>query len=285
MPLDDESLVNTTKSGLEQTIGGVSAVANKNKDDLSSLSGTVNTLSTTVDKKANAEDVEASIKTINDNAAALGDRVSANETAISDIQKDIKDVVKVNIAANAKSIATNESNINANAALINTNAGNITKNTQSITNILNGTKLDSFKDVEDEIVRSIGASNAMVFKGVLGGTDGLAQVPTTNEQGWTYKVAAAGTYAGHTCKVGDLLIALKDNATTASADWAYIPSGGEDFDNVVLESVAGSTSIKISDDLNHVHGSVEIASGNESLEIDGSVADKISISMVWGTWN
>ena len=62
--------------------------------------------------------------------------------------------------------------------------------------------------------------NAVIYKGTVDGTTDV--LPTTDyKKGWWYKVAAAGTYAGKVCQVGDNLIANKDYASgaTASADW------------------------------------------------------------------
>lgn len=62
-------------------------------------------------------------------------------------------------------------------------------------------------------------AGGIIYKGTVDGTTGL---PTTGyKKGDYYKVAAAGTYAGHTAQVGDALIANKDYASgaTASADW------------------------------------------------------------------
>ena len=65
----------------------------------------------------------------------------------------------------------------------------------------------------------------MVYKGTV---SKAADLPTANvECGWTYKVAAAGTYAGTVCKVGDLIIAKADAATATDATWDVVPSGDE----------------------------------------------------------
>ena len=62
----------------------------------------------------------------------------------------------------------------------------------------------------------------MVFKGTLGTNGTITALPTasSSNEGWTYKVITAGTYAGQTAKVGDL---FSSNAT----EWVYIPSGDE----------------------------------------------------------
>ena len=66
---------------------------------------------------------------------------------------------------------------------------------------------------------------AMVFKGTLGtgGTVEVLPVASAENEGWTYKVITAGTYAGTTAKVGDIF-------TSDGSTWVLIPSGDEDTD-------------------------------------------------------
>lgn len=62
--------------------------------------------------------------------------------------------------------------------------------------------------------------SAMKYKGAIDGTTSV--LPTEDyKQGWWYKMAVAGTYAGKVCQVGDNLIANKDYASGAVAanDW------------------------------------------------------------------
>jgi hypothetical protein len=83
--------------------------------------------------------------------------------------------------------------------------------------------------VDTQITTKIAASDAMVFKGTLG-TDGtVTAVPTSGVvKGDTYKIITAGTWAGSSCKVGDLIIALNSGSIEANTtNWAYVPSGNE----------------------------------------------------------
>lgn len=74
------------------------------------------------------------------------------------------------------------------------------------------------KYVQDQVGE---VAEAMLYKGAVSQASDL---PTTGyKAGWTYKVAAAGTYAGKVCEVGDIIIANKDYASGASdADWDVI---------------------------------------------------------------
>ena len=70
------------------------------------------------------------------------------------------------------------------------------------------------------------------YQGSLGSkADGAAYtaLPTTNvKKGWEYKVITAGTYAGYSCKKGDILIAINaGNIPATTSNWDYFPSGDE----------------------------------------------------------
>lgn len=83
--------------------------------------------------------------------------------------------------------------------------------------------------VDTQITNKISASDAMVFKGTLGTNGTITAVPTTGVvKGDTYKIITAGSYAGSTCKIGDLIIAMKSGDIEATVDnWVYVPSGDE----------------------------------------------------------
>ena len=62
-------------------------------------------------------------------------------------------------------------------------------------------------------------NDAMLFKGVVNANGNL---PATHKQGWTYRVATAGTYAGKKCEVGDIIICVTDGTVANNDDWAVI---------------------------------------------------------------
>ncbi len=67
------------------------------------------------------------------------------------------------------------------------------------------------------------ANDAMVFKGTIGSSGAtVTALPNTHYQGWTYKVATDGSYAGQTCEVGDMIICIADGTTAKNSDWAVI---------------------------------------------------------------
>lgn len=76
----------------------------------------------------------------------------------------------------------------------------------------------------------------MIFKGSLGTGGTITTLPTASSanEGWTYKVITAGTYAGQTAKVGDTFIS--DGST-----WVLIPSGDEPSGTVTSVGVQNAT--------------------------------------------
>jgi len=62
-------------------------------------------------------------------------------------------------------------------------------------------------------------ADAMIFKGTIGTGGTVTALPDTHNAGWTYRVITAGTYAGKTCEVGDLIICVTDGTTASNDDW------------------------------------------------------------------
>ena len=108
----------------------------------------------------------------------------------------------------------------------------------------------------------------MVYKGTV---SKAADLPTANVQcGETYKVAAAGTYAGTVCKVGDLIIAKVDAATPTDATWDVVPSGDEQ----VITGAAANTGITISDGAGVLAG-ITLANG-DCTTVAGTVSGNVT---------
>ena len=67
------------------------------------------------------------------------------------------------------------------------------------------------------------ANDAMVFKGTIGSSGAtVTSLPATHYQGWTYKVATAGSYAGTTCEIGDMIICITDGTSANNVHWTVI---------------------------------------------------------------
>ena len=85
----------------------------------------------------------------------------------------------------------------------------------------------------------------MIFKGSLGTGGTITSLPTaaaTNE-GYTYKVITAGTYASQSAKIGDLFICAKTGTNTYA--WTWIPSGDEPSGTVTSVTLKATSPIAI----------------------------------------
>lgn len=209
------------------------------------LAADIKTISDDYLKAADKTELQGNINTV---SGALTTYKTNNDSRVLAIETDITSVVKPGIKANADAIDA----------------------------ILNGTKLDSFADVEAEIAASFAANDAMVFKGVINKASGL---PTTAQSGWTYKVAENGTYNEQPALVGDLFIYV-------DGVWQYVPSGNEvqDTIGIVSEKITDGAELSIVTDENISGQKVKVLSGNDSILVDGSTANQVTISMVWGTF-
>lgn len=66
---------------------------------------------------------------------------------------------------------------------------------------------------------------ALIFKGTLGISDDGATVlvlPDEHEEGWTYLVVTAGTYAGQLCEKGDFIICVSSGEAASNLDWTVV---------------------------------------------------------------
>ena len=69
------------------------------------------------------------------------------------------------------------------------------------------------------VMNAFTANDAMVFKGVVNANGDL---PTTHKQGWTYRVATTGTYAGKVCEIGDMIICVTDGTAASNNHWTVV---------------------------------------------------------------
>lgn len=76
----------------------------------------------------------------------------------------------------------------------------------------------------------------MIFRGSLGTGGTITTLPAASpsNEGYTYKVITAGTYAGQAAKVGDVFISDGTN-------WVYIPSADEPSGTVISVGASGAS--------------------------------------------
>ena len=93
-----------------------------------------------------------------------------------------------------------------------------------VTTLDNSANLPTAAAVQTAIANSFAANDAMIFKGTItpsaSSTVSATQkgLPTTYNVGWTYRVVEAGTIAGQTVEVGDLITAIVDRSGSGNAD-------------------------------------------------------------------
>ena len=81
----------------------------------------------------------------------------------------------------------------------------------------------------------------MIFKGSLGTGGTITTLPAASSanEGFTYKVITAGTYASQSAKIGDLFI-------SNGSSWIWIPSGDEPSGTVTSVALAVPTGLSVS---------------------------------------
>lgn len=132
--------------------------------------------------------------------------------------------------------------------------------------------LDAAKAYADGIVA---ASDAMVFKGTLGTGGTVTDLPTSGVKvGDTYRVVTAGTYGGHACEVGDLVIAIATTPTWAVAQ-TNITGINKTTETIGSTSVLGNTSV---DDITAWTTNTPTAVTKKTVVTGGTTTDVPNIS-------
>ena len=134
----------------------------------------------------------------------------------------------------------------------------------------NNTKLPTSSAVISYVDSKIRAADAMIYKGTIGTGGSVQALPSTTAlTGWTYKVITAGTYAGVSCEVGDMIICLTDGSSTKDATWTVVQSN---IDGAVTSGVTSVT-----------EGHIPLFSGTTGKVIKSS--SKAIVTSITGTGN
>lgn len=109
----------------------------------------------------------------------------------------------------------------------------------------------------------------MVFKGTLGTGGTITTLPTaaSSNEGFTYKVITAGTYASQSAKVGDVFVS---NGT----EWVLIPAGDTDSDTWRNIKINGTEQISSAIS----SGAVDFVNGTAITAGFNSTGNKVSFS-------
>ena len=117
----------------------------------------------------------------------------------------------------------------------------------------------------------------MILKGTLGTGGTITSLPTAaaDNEGFTYKVITAGTYAGQAAKVGDFFVSCKPVGASAY-EWVWFPSGDESFTDTWRNIKVNGTE-QLATGISS--GAVDFVNGtNTTVAFDAS-GNKISVSV------
>ena len=96
------------------------------------------------------------------------------------------------------------------------------------------------------VAQAFQANDSMIFKGTIGSSGSgatVTQLPATHNAGWSYKVITAGTYAGKTCEVGDMIICINDRTTASNDDWTVVQANVDGAVTGPASSVNGRVAV------------------------------------------
>lgn len=284
--LKTETYSTTEVDAKIKTVTDANDATQKEVDDLevtvSNLTNSTNTSISQLQEKDTA--LETAISTGDSNTLTAANKYTDDQIKLVNATTD-----SLSISINSLSSATNTNIEQAKSDVISTLTGNegddfITQTQKTLWGL---------KEYVDKVMVD---ADAMKFKGVIGGEGNRQELPAASatEAGDTYKVGAQGTYAGHDCYIGDLLIAKDDG----SSEYYHVTSGYEDDYNtrlttdeeypnaVVLESIAGVNhgSITFKSDLDEKSG------GGIKIEVAGTPTNaniaqtEVTVSMHWGSF-
>lgn len=117
----------------------------------------------------------------------------------------------------------------------------------------------------------------MILKGTLGTGGTITSLPTAaaDNEGFTYKVITAGTYASQAAKVGDFFVSCKPVGASAY-EWVWFPSGDESFTDTWRNVKVNGTE-QLGTGISS--GAVDFVNGtNTTVAFDAS-GNKISVSV------
>lgn len=63
---------------------------------------------------------------------------------------------------------------------------------------------------------------SLVYKGTIGTSGTITSLPANHTVGWVYVVSTAGSYAGETCEVGDMIICVTTGTSANNGHWTVV---------------------------------------------------------------
>ena len=138
----------------------------------------------------------------------------------------------------------------------------------------NTTQIATTAFVNNAVGAGFAANDAMLFKGTIGTGGTVTALPNTHSIGWTYRVITAGTYAGQSCEIGDLIICIADGTAANNAHWTVAQGNISNMSTVV----AGPSSV--------TSGNIAIFDGTTGKKIkDGGAKISDFLTKTTYEWN
>ena len=115
----------------------------------------------------------------------------------------------------------------------------------------------------------------MIFKGSLGTGGTITSLPaaSSSNEGFTYKVITAGTYASQAAKVGDTFI-------SDGSAWVLIPSGDEPSGTVTSVGITNGGGLSVSGSPVTSSGTITVSHGDTSSQASSSNSGRTYIQSV-----
>ena len=86
--------------------------------------------------------------------------------------------------------------------------------------LVNKTYADNLLTVNDALLYKGTVNSSLTTEDTVNGL--YKDLPATHKQGWTFKVAYAGTYAGVNCEIGDTIYCITDGTAANNAHWTVV---------------------------------------------------------------
>ena len=87
----------------------------------------------------------------------------------------------------------------------------------------NTTQIATTAFVTAAVNNVLAAANAMVFRGTIGSSGAtVTALPASHHAGDVYVVKTAGTYAGETCEIGDMILCVSTGTAASDTDWTVV---------------------------------------------------------------
>lgn len=246
----DVTLSDSATSGKITTTIGNNKVTNAKLADMAAntLKGN-NTTGSSDPKDLTVSEVRTmlAINNVNNTSDANKPVSTAQATAIADAKKagtDAQSAINAHKAdqANPHNVTkaqvglgnvTNESK----ATMFTSPAFTGTPTAPTPASTVDNTQIATTAFVKSVINKQIAGNDAMIFKGVINSNSDL---PATHKVGWTYKVGTAGTYAGESCEVGDMIMCITDGTVADNTHWSVIQTNIDGAVTGPVSSLSGN---------------------------------------------